>query len=827
MASAAPAAGTRGEDASSGSSRPPLLAIALLSAAALGYEILLTRLFSIIQWHHFAYMMISVALLGYGAAGTLVALARRALLARYAAAFVGAAAAFGVLSVTGFALAQRVGFNPLEMLWDPRQPLRLLVVYALLFVPFFCAAIALCLTFTRFGEQSHRIYSFDVLGAGAGSLAILAALFALSPSGALKLTGALGLAAAAVAALNLRLQPRAIAVGLFGAAAALPFALPADWTRPVASEYKELSQALQVAGARVLAERSSPLGVITVVESPQVPFRHAPGLSLNAPAEPPAQLGVFVDGDGPSALLRYDGKREPLGYLDYLTSALPYHLVAHPRVLVLGAGTGADVLQAIVLGARSVDAVELNPQMIALVERDFADFSGRPYSAPGVRVHVAEARGFVVRNRERFDLIEVALLDAFGASAAGLYALSESYLYTVEALDAYLDRLAPGGVLAITRWINLPPRDVLKLFATATVALERRGVAEPGRQLALIRSWKTATLLVKNGAFTPAEIATLEAFSRARSFDADFYPGIKPEQANRYNVLDTSWFHDGAVALLGRKRDAYVERYKFAIAPATDDRPHFFHFFRWRTLPELFALKEQGGLPLLEWGYPVLIATLLQAVGASLLLIVLPLWIGGGGAANGRSGGPSRAGVALYFAALGFAFMFIEIAFIQKFILFLAHPLYAVAVVLCAFLVFAGLGSRYAPRFAAAGSRRARHPLAWLAAAIAGIVLVYLLALPALFRQLMPLPDLARIAISIALIAPLAFAMGMPFPLGLARLAVRDDALIPWAWGINGCASVIAAILATVLAIHLGFGAVILLAVLLYALAAVAWHWRL
>ena len=343
-----------------------------------------------------------------------------------------------------------------------------------------------------------------------------------------------------------------------------------------------------------MAERSSPLGVITVVESPLVPFRHAPGLSLNAPGEPPAQLGVFVDGDGPSALLRYDGRREPLAYLDYLTSALPYHLLAHPRVLVLGAGAGADVLQAIAAARASVDAVELNPQMIDLVERDFADFSGRPYSATGVRVHVAEARGFVARHRGRFDLIEVALLDAFGASSAGLYALSESYLYTVEALEAYLDRLEPGGMLAITRWIDLPPRDVLKLFGTAAAALERRGVAAPGRQLALVRSWKTVTLLVKNGAFTPAEIAALEEFCRERSFDADYYPGMRPEQANRYNVLDASYFHDGALALLGPEREAFVERYKFAIAPATDDRPHFFHFFRWRTLPELLALKSAG-----------------------------------------------------------------------------------------------------------------------------------------------------------------------------------------------------------------------------------------
>jgi hypothetical protein len=562
--------------------RPPLVAVAVLSAAALAYEVLLTRLFSIVLWHHFAYMMISVALLGYGAAGTFVALARGALLARYAGVFVGGAAGFGVLAVAGFVLAQRIGFDPLELLWDPLQPLRLLAIYALLFLPFFSAAIALCLTYARFGTAAPLVYSYDIGGAGIGSLAILAALFALPPSDALKLTGALGLAAAALAAFGCGLRPRAIGATLLAAAVALPLALPADWTRLVASEYKSLAQTLQIAGARVVAERSSPLGVITVVASPDVPFRHAPGLSLNAPGEPPPQLGVFVDGDGPSALVRYDGRRAPLAYLDYLTSALPYHLLERPRVLVLGAGAGADVLQATTLGAGSVDAVELDPRMIELVERYFGDYSGRPYSLPNVRVHVAEARGFVARQPGRFDLVEVALLDAFGASSAGLYALSESYLYTVEALEAYLDRLAPGGMLAITRWISLPPRGVLKLFATAAAALERRGVGEPGRQLALVRSWKTATLLVKNGAFTPAEIAAIEAFCRARSFDADYFPGVRPEDANRYNVLATSWFHDGAVALLGAQRDAFVARYKFAIAPATDDRPYFFRFFRSR-----------------------------------------------------------------------------------------------------------------------------------------------------------------------------------------------------------------------------------------------------
>ena len=605
MASADPAAGTLSERSAQSeraerADSPPLLAIAMLSAAALGYEILLMRLFSVIQWHHFAYMMISVALLGYGAGGTFVALARGAMLARYAQVFVAGAAAFGIFSVTSFLLAQRVEFNPLELAWDPRQPLRLLAIYVLLCVPFFCAASALCLTFARFGERSHRIYSFDIVGAGAGCLAILLALFMVTPTDALKLIGALGLAAAAVADLHFAKRPRAIGLALLGAAVALPFGIPSDWTRLNASEFKDLRQALQIGGTRVVAERSSPLGMLTVVESPRVPFRYAPGLSLNAPAEPPSQLGVFVDGDGPSALVRYDGRREPLAYLDYLTSALPYHLLARPRVLVLGAGAGTDVLQAMALGARAVDAVELDPLVVDLVQRQFADYSGRPYSLPGVRVHIGEARGFVARHEERFDLIEVALLDAFAASSAGLYALSESYLYTIEGMTAYLDRLEPGGMLAITRWISLPPRDALKLFATATVALERRGVAEPGRQLALVRSWRTATLVVKNSAFTASEIAALEAFCRDRSFDADYYPGIAQHQANQYNILDASYFYDGAVALLGPERRRFIDDYKFVIEPATDDRPHFFHFFRWSTVPELLALKEQGGLPLRE-----------------------------------------------------------------------------------------------------------------------------------------------------------------------------------------------------------------------------------
>ena len=484
---------------------------------------------------------------------------------------------------------------------------------------------------------------------------------------------------------------------------------------------------------------------------------------------------------------------------------------------MLGAGAGAEVLQAHYHGASRIDAVELNPQLVELVRHDFGRATGEIYGRIA-QVHVAEARGFVAGSVQRYDLIQVALLDSFSASSAGLYALAENYLYTVEALQEQLDHLRPGGLLAITRWVRLPPRDALKLFAAAIVALERSGAADRGSRLALVRSWKTSTLLVKNGTFDAEDIAAIRDFCAARSFDVAFYPGIRREEADRFNVVEGFGLFDGATALLGPDREDFVRRYKFDIAPATDDRPHFFHSFRWRSLPELLSLKEQGGLPLLDWGYPVLVATLVQAAVASLLLIGLPLaWLARAGARRGaHAPGPARRGrVLLYFLAIGLAFMFIEIAFIQKFVLYLSHPLYAVAVVLFAFLMFAGIGSRACMRLAAG-------PMATVAGAIAVAAALCLAVLPWLFAHTMGLPDAARILIAVALIAPLAFFMGMPFPLGLAKVEAVDARLIPWAWAVNGCASVTAAVLATLLAIHLGFAAVVLAALALYAVAAAA-----
>jgi len=782
-------------------SRPPFLAIGLLSACVLAYEVLLTRLFSIVLWHHFAYMIISAAMLGYGASGTALTLLKEKIAPYFGAVYITSAAALALLMPTAFLLAQQVPFNPLELLWDKTQPAKLLAVYLLMMLPFFCGGMGIGLVFAHFGKQASRIYAFDILGAGAGSLGVIVVLFLVPPPQVLTALTALALLAAAIAVVELKLRPKWLMELFIGLAVLAAVVLPGIQVHP--SAYKDLSQALNIAGAQVVEESSSPLGQIAVVENTRVPLRDAPGMSLNATSEPPPQLGVFVDGNGPSALTRFDGKLAPLAYLDQLTSALPYHLLERPRVLVLGAGAGSDVLQALYHGSVAVDAVELDRNVVDLVSQRFNDYAGNLYSQPGVHVYEAEARGFVNASRERYDLIQVALLDSFGTASAGLYGLSENYLYTVEALQTYLSRLTPGGMLAVTRWLTLPPRDALKLFATAVSALERSGVTDPAARLVMIRGWKTVTLLVKNSAFTAREIASLKEFSRTRSFDPAYFPGMRADEANRYNLLAQPYFFEGTVALLGPHPQDFIDKYKFYIEPATDDRPHFFRFFKWNSAAELFALREQGGMPLLDWSYPLLVATLLQAFAASVVLILAPLAL-----SRCRRTLPS-ASVALYFLAIGFAFMFMEIAFIQKFVLFLSHPLYAVAVVLCAFLVFAAAGSWLA------GHWQAASKVTLAVIAMGAISLLYLAILPYLFQALIHLPDVAKINISVALIAPLAMCMGVPFPTGMMRLAGTAEEAIPWAWAINGFASVVGAVLATLLAIHLGFAAVILLAVLI------------
>ncbi len=796
--------------------RAPIISVALLSGAALAFELLLMRLFSIIQWHHFAYMVISLALLGYGVSGTFLTLAYPCLSRHFKIAYLANLLLFAIATVTCFLIAQRLSFNPEELLWDPPQFARLLGVYLLLALPFFFAANGIGLVLTHLRKQIARVYAADLVGAGLGGLLLMVLLYLATPARSLMIVVAAGLTAAAVACWELGLQRRWPV--LIVAVALILLASPRLTPDLLVSPYKSLRQHLRVDGTHIVATRSSPLARLDVLESTLIPLRHAPGLSLRAAREPAAQLGIFSDAGGMTAVVSPRAGKDSLAYLDQLTSAAAYHLAPRPSVLLLGAGGGSPVWQARLHGAREIDAVELNPQVVDLVANEFADFAGNVYTGSDVQVHIAEARGHLAKQVHRYDLIQLTLSQSAGT---GLSALAEGYLYTAEAFGEYLAHLAPGGMLSVSTWLQLPPRASVKLFATAVEALRRHGIEDPASRLALLRSLQTSTLLVKNGAFSNAEISALRKFCAQRAFDVAWYPGMPAAQANRYNVLAQPAFYTAATALLGAHPERFIRDYKFHIAPATDERPHFFRFYEWRTLPEILRLRGQGGMPLLESGYLIVIATLLQALVASLVLILLPIAILRGD--RGRLGSrATRWPWLFYFAALGIAFLFVEIAFIQRLSLFLHHPVFAATTTISTFLVFAGIGSALSRRLAAAhGYTRV------LRAAVVAIVLfglADLLLLRPLFDIAAAWPLAFKLSTAIFVIAPLACVMGMPFPLGLARLGETAPGLIPWVWGVNGCASVLSAVLATLLAIHLGFSMVLLAALLLYIGAAVSFR---
>ena len=796
--------------------RLPLYSVALLSATALAYEVLLVRFLSIIQWHHYAAMIISLALLGYGASGTVLALCQERLLRSFRLYYLMNITLFGLASLFCFLYAQHWQFHPEQLLFSYTQWRNLAIIYLLLAVPFFFAANAIGLALIHYKRELSRLYAADLAGAGVGSLVIILVLFMVFPATALRIIAVAGLCAAAVAVFETGAARRSVLLLLL-VLVCVPVFIPASWLQLSPSPYKDLSQALRVTGTRIVEQRSSPLGLVSVVESNTIPLRYAPEASLNLISEPSAQLGVYVDGNGPT-VITHVSPESSLEYLAQFTSALPYTLKKPEHVLIMGAGGGTAVLQALQSGAKMVTAVELNPQIIGFVRETYDDYAGHLYNDARVTVVNQEARGFLTSSDQYFDLIQLPLSGGTGASSTGLYSLSEDYLHTVEAFGLYLERLTPRGYLMINNWIRLPPRDTLKVIATAIAVLKQKGVADIDKRLAVIRGWQTSAVLIKNGVFSDDEINALKAFCAQRSFDTAYYSGITINEVNHYNKLGEPYYYQGAQALLGDDANRYLADYKFNVIPATDDRPFFFRFFRWGSLREIISLYGKGGAPLIDTGYLVSVAALAQAVLASVVLILLPVWFYRRSRSQ-QHHGVSRGRVWVYFTALGLAFLFIEIAFIQKLMLFLHHPLYAVAVALTAFLIFAGLGSAFSVRRDRKGNG-ASPGITVPVIVIMTLGVLYVFILDGAFARLIHLPDTLRIVVSVIVIAPLAFCMGVPFPRGLSELGRQAPGLMAWAWGINGCASVISAVLASLIAIHFGFDNVIVIAVLLYVIAA-------
>jgi spermidine synthase len=810
-------------------------AIGLVSAAALAYQLLLMRWLAIAHWYPFAAMIISLALLGHGASGTWLSLWLRRhppawLAMRFQPAFAWCALLFAACAALALAIAARIPFNGLELVWNPRQLLWLSALYLVLALPFFFAASCFGLAFARHGERIPLLYGADLIGAGVGALAALGLAY-LPVERGLLLAALCGPCAAVLVVAR-----RDLAVAAASTAIALLAILPGQVLAPRPNEFKGLSKALLLPQARVVAQRSGPYGWLAVLASPQVPLRHAPGMSLGYAGEPPAQLGLYTDGDALSVIVRA-GERSSSSWFAAMTSALPYALRTPDSVLVLGAGGGMDVRQALALGARRVDAVELDPQRLRWVREDYARYAGGLYGDPRVRVFVAEPRAFVRATAARYDLIVLAGGDSFASSGAGAQAAAEQYALTVEALRDYRSRLTPRGMLVVTRWSKQPPRDELKLVATAVAALREAGVERPALHLAGIRNWDASTWLIARRPFPAGELAALVRFAESHGFDPVHVPGATPDPARRFHVLDPPYLFEGTQALLSPQAREYVRGYKFAIAPARDDRPYFGHYFRWRSLPELWRLREQGSAVLLDSGYLLLVAALLQAVPLALLLVLLPLrvlspdWAPPSATTAHAAPHPlSRGRAGAYFLALGLAFLLIEIATLARLTLLVGHPLLAAGTGLTGFLLCAGAGSVHAQRWLSRRGANADAAIAerirWAVRAIAFGLLWQVLLFHAAHAYGAAWPVWTRALLGLAGIAPLAFAMGLPFALGLSRLANTAPAFVPWAWGLNGCASVVAAILAVLLAMAFGLHATLLIALALYALAGWVWPAR-
>ncbi|MEA3365592.1 MAG: SAM-dependent methyltransferase, partial [Candidatus Hydrogenedentes bacterium] len=737
------------------------VAVGLISAVGIAFQIVLMRILSIAQWHHFAYMIISLAMLGFGASGALLALFRRSLEGREHVVLSWSALALSCAVPASYALSQYVPFETFELVTQRSQLVHLFALYLLLSVPFFLVSTCITCAFLLVSQSVGTLYAWNMAGSGLGALLVVGLLYIAAPAGwpILAALTAMGVAAWILTGLDgparLRQRPwTALSLAVPAVTLALAVSTPVR-----ISQYKGLSYVMDFPDAEILARRFSPLSTVAAVRSEMI--RETPGEITAYPMSElgplPEQIGLFFDAGSVSPINRFDGDVSDFAFLDYVTGAVAYRLVESPKTLIIGPGGGTDVMAALYHDARHVTAVEVDPSALELVGATFADFAGGLYQRADVTPVLAEGRGYLQSHDTQYDLIQVPLFGSFTAAASGVHALNESCLYTVDAFELFFRRLTPKGVFVINCWLKTPPRDAIKVFATAVEALRNAGIAEPGRHLVMIRSLNNSTLVISKAPLSSADVEVVRAFCQSRSFDPCYFPGIREEEANRRVQLSQGpVYYQAAHALVSEHPENFYASYLFYVRPATDMRPYFFRFFKWSTLPRLIKGMGAAWASFVEWGYVVLIATIIQAAVASAVFILAPLIV------LGRS--PATKGfkrwVILYFALLGVAYMFLEIVFMQRFMLFLAYPVYAVAVVLTSFLFFSGLGS-----YAAGGMTE--RPARNAALAVFGIVAIaalYLLLLEPTFNALAGLPDAAKIVLSMAGLAPLAFCMGIPIP---------------------------------------------------------------
>jgi len=781
----------------------------LLSTATLIFEVDLTRLFSVAQFYHFAFMIVSVALLGLGASGTALVIFPAWRRAGPARALRGAALGMAGSILGSYLITNHLPFDSYSIAWDRRQIFILILHYLALAAPFFFGGMALGVLLTAFPQAVAGLYAVNLLGAAAGCVIALLAPPLLGAEGMVSLSSAL----AALATLTgEKSRPRLAILASLGL---LAFSLldlstrlrgrPLPFLDLRLSPYKSLSYALQYPDAKTLSRRWNAFSRVDVVRSASI--HSLPGLSYRYTQPLPPLDGLFVDGDDLSPIPQTEAEAD---FLDYLPNALAFHLRPAAEALILEPRGGLDVLLALHSAAQQVTVVEMNPLIVAAVP---------VYRDPRLQVIIESERSYLRRAAASYDVILISLTSTFHPIGSGAYTLMEDYRYTLEAFQDALAHLKPAGLLVATRWLQDPPSEDLRLFALATTALES-AAGNPREQLIALRGYNTVTLLLKKRAYTAEELARVRSFAAERAFDLAYAPGIQPEETNVYNVLNVSRYYQTYRALLeAQPRQAFYAAYEYDVRPPTDNHPFFGHYFKWKQAPRILAQFAQTWQPFGGAGYFVILALLLLSTLLAGLLILLPVGLR---RMQRENAAPFATRHLFYFGLLGMAFLLVEMPLLQRFILYLGQPAYAFTLVLFSLLCFSGLGSRMSERL----------PLRRALPLLAGMLALLPLLLPRLFALTLGLPLAFRLGLTVLVLAPCGFLMGIPFPAGirsmthrLSRPASRLE--IAWVWAINGAASVLASILAALLALTFGFAQTLYVGAAGYGGAwLTAWAWE-
>jgi hypothetical protein len=748
-------------------------------------------------------MVISIALLGFGAAGTFIAIFRNKLLNSIDSLLPLFMITSGLLMSVVVAASQisLIQFDSHHLFSEYSNFWKLLITYLLFFLPFFFGAIAIGLVFVKFVDVIGKLYFANMFGSGLGGLVVVGIMWVFQP---VELPAVIALLPIAAGLMIIPKKNRSLNYIL--SIAALVIVIISFFSSPglKLSEYKSLSKALNLPDTEITESKSSPYGLIDIVSSQHI--RYASGLSINYSGIVTINNAAFKNGNwlGPIS----SPETDTIDYYSYSTTALPYVMNKQNRVLILGAGTGNQVEQAIYFNAKEITAVEPDQALTSLLYSKFSKKGYSTYNHNRVILNSISPRTHLMKSKQTYNLIVLPIIGSFGGSS-GLFALQEQYILTKEAFNNMWQRLNDNGVISIATYIDYPYRKPLKLLATIAEVLEDEGINNPVDYIAAIKNWNTISITIKKSKISPGEANRIRDFCAQMNFDPVILPDIKKEEQRRYNKLQDNSFYSYIDQIFSSReaREKLYSQNTFNVNPATDNQPYFSQFLQWKSITQMIELFGADAVPFFEIGYLLLYITLVQTVLLAIILIILPLfklgWSGGG-----------RAWSLIYFSGLGLGYMFIEIIFIQRFTLYFGNVVYAAAAVVSLMLIASGVGSFISQRY------NAIHKNLLVTISIVVLLLIlHLIFLSPILKLTIGFDLNLKIFLAGLLIVPAAFLMGFPFPLGLRLVSQTNAAHVPWAWGINGSVSVISAVLAIIVAVELGFVWVMIFAASAYSLS--------